>query len=455
MKRFFFVILFLMGSFSLFAESAKSIEGVVEVAGKGELPSGYFGKTAGYLPGDSVSITNPNTGMTLQILNLGTLDESSGVAILVSEETANSLGIERNSGVKVRLAKRSGFFDENVSGDAVLDKSTLQEEVLGSEEESDAVRVAGVPLIEDEEEVEAEEEDAVEAFLSSDKDDFDAYEEEDEEEIDAGDDEEGEDEDLELEEEEEIEEEDLEEEDDDEDDESELVIVEYPEDGTYLEDREDIEQPSPAEESEAEDEVEADFEDEETDEEEGEIYEKPVIIDYPESLEEEEDEEEIEEDFDEESEDDELEEEEELEEEDLETEEEEDDEYMPIILVPTEPETPPESEDDELEEEEELEEEVPVEPEHATETTSSDLASHLLESENMLERNCYYVQFATFSSAANAESTLGKFSKYPIAVVKTKDSYRMLVGPLSVDEYGAVLARLKDVGFKDAFVVKR
>ena len=67
----------------IFADSSASVEGVIEVAGKDELPAGYFGKAAGYLPGDSVSITNPNTGITLQILNLGTLDASGGIAVKV------------------------------------------------------------------------------------------------------------------------------------------------------------------------------------------------------------------------------------------------------------------------------------------------------------------------------------------------------------------------------------
>ena len=67
-------------------------------AGKDELPAGYLGKAACYLPGDSVSITNPNTGITLQILNLGTLDASGGIAILISEESAKSLGIEPGDG---------------------------------------------------------------------------------------------------------------------------------------------------------------------------------------------------------------------------------------------------------------------------------------------------------------------------------------------------------------------
>ncbi|UKI54702.1 MAG: hypothetical protein L6V90_08475 [Treponema succinifaciens] len=188
MKKSFFIwnFIFLLISVFIFADSSASVEGVIEVAGKDDLPAGYFGKAAGYLPGDSVSITNPNTGITLQILNLGTLDASGGIAILISEESAKSLGIERNSGVKVKLAPRSGYFDETVSGNAVLDEKTLPdakeepvsyvsaepavqagpeaasqpaENAAVSVEPAAPVAVAGVPLIADTED-NAEEENA-------------------------------------------------------------------------------------------------------------------------------------------------------------------------------------------------------------------------------------------------------------------------------------------------------
>ena len=71
---------------SVFADSSNSIDGTISVAGRGDMPSGLFGKAAGYLPGDTVSITNPTTGITLQILNLGTLDASDGVALLLSQD---------------------------------------------------------------------------------------------------------------------------------------------------------------------------------------------------------------------------------------------------------------------------------------------------------------------------------------------------------------------------------
>ena len=287
MKKFLSGILFLLISVFIFADSSASVEGVIEVAGKDELPAGYFGKAAGYLPGDSVSITNPNTGITLQILNLGTLDASGGIAILISEESAKSLGIERNSGVKVKLAPRSGYFDETVSGNAVLDEKTLPaakeepvsdvsaepavqagpeaasqpaENAAVSVEPAAPVAVAGVPLIADTEDsteeenaevaaVEDEAETPVDEIDSEDETDFS-----DEEKLSA----EPVEEEVSADDESSVEEE------------TEPVIVEAPapteecevpeepyedyesvEDG-FLESKEAVEQPSPAEESEVE-----------------------------------------------------------------------------------------------------------------------------------------------------------------------------------------------------------
>ena len=107
---------------SVFADSSNSIDGTISVAGRGDMPSGLFGKAAGYLPGDTVSITNPTTGITLQILNLGTLDASDGVALLLSQESAEKLGVVEKSDTQVKLAPRSGYFDQSVSGAAVLSR---------------------------------------------------------------------------------------------------------------------------------------------------------------------------------------------------------------------------------------------------------------------------------------------------------------------------------------------
>ena len=554
MKKFLSGILFLLISVFIFADSSASIEGVIEVAGKDELPAGYFGKAAGYLPGDSVSITNPNTGITLQILNLGTLDASGGIAILISEESAKSLGIERNSGVKVKLAPRSGYFDETVSGNAVLDEKTLPAEKEETEETPSApavqtepevdnqpaetavasaevapVAVAGVPLIADTED-NGEKENAEVAAVEDENsaDEAETPSEENDSEVEAEQSEENDSEneddfsDVEKLAAEPVEEAAADEEPSVEsaEEESEPVIVEAPApteecevpeespadevpeepyedyesvDDGFLESKEAVEQPSPAEESEAEAvtvEEPAPIEEETEDSAEEEnaelvVVEEPPVEEEPESpvepevpaedeIEEEavtvEEPSPIEEDSAEESQPEEVSEPEEVvaepevqaEPEIQSSEENESSDYAPIILVPSEPESPEPSATASSEDEpieivpvESVPEEKTAEPEPLQTEYPVNIQDHIVSSESALASNCYYIQIATMGNIKNIENLLVKYSKYPVSLIPAGKNYRVLVGPLSVDEYGAVLAKFKDAGFKDAFVRKR
>lgn len=520
MKKFLSGILFLLISVFIFADSSASVEGVIEVAGKDELPAGYFGKAAGYLPGDSVSITNPNTGITLQILNLGTLDASGGIAILISEESAKSLGIERNSGVKVKLAPRSGYFDETVSGNAVLDEKTLPaakeepvsdvsaepavqagpeaasqpaENAAVSVEPAAPVAVAGVPLIADTEDnaeeenaevaaVEDEAETPVDEIDSEDETDFS-----DEEKLSA----EPVEEEVSADDEPSVEEE------------TEPVIVEAPapteecevpeepyedyesvEDG-FLESKEAVEQPSPAEESEVEavtveepDPIEEETEDlpeeenaelvivEEPQEEEpetpteDETEEEAVTVEEPSPIEEDSAAEENQ--MEEVSEPEEVVAEPNAEPEAQSSGESENSDYAPIVLVPSEPESPEPPVDASIENEpieivpvESVPEEKTAEPEPLQTEYPGSIQDYVVSSESALASNCYYIQIATMGNIKNIENILVKYSKYPVSLIPAGKNYRVLVGPLSVDEYGAVLAKFKNAGFKDAFVRKR
>ena len=520
MKKFLSGILFLLISVFIFADSSASVEGVIEVAGKDELPAGYFGKAAGYLPGDSVSITNPNTGITLQILNLGTLDASGGIAILISEESAKSLGIERNSGVKVKLAPRSGYFDETVSGNAVLDEKTLPaakeepvsdvsaepavqagpeaasqpaENAAVSVEPAAPVAVAGVPLIADTEDnaeeenaevaaVEDEAETPVDEIDSEDETDFS-----DEEKLSA----EPVEEEVSTDDETSVEEE------------TEPVIVEAPapteecevpeepyedyesvEDG-FLESKEAVEQPSPAEESEVEavtveepDPIEDETEDlpeeenaelvivEEPQEEEpetpteDETEEEAVTVEEPSPIEEDSAAEENQ--MEEVSEPEEVVAEPNAEPEAQSSGESESSDYAPIVLVPSEPESPESPVDASIENEpieivpvESVPEEKKSEPEPLQTEYPVSIQDYVVSSESALASNCYYIQIATMGNIKNIENILVKYSKYPVSLIPAGKNYRVLVGPLSVDEYGAVLAKFKNAGFKGAFVRKR
>lgn len=552
MKKFLSGILFLLISVFIFADSSASVEGVIEVAGKDELPAGYFGKAAGYLPGDSVSITNPNTGITLQILNLGTLDASGGIAILISEESAKSLGIERNSGVKVKLAPRSGYFDETVSGSAVLDEKTLpaekaepaveapSEPAVQAEPESAPqsaenvavvaaetaapVAVAGVPLIADTDDS-GEEENAEVAAVEDEgevpaDEDNPADESETPAEENVSEDDFSDEEKLAVEPVEEESTADEEPSVESVEEEAEPVIVEAPapieecevpetdeaaadeipeepyedyesvEDG-FLESKEAVEQPSPAEESEEEAvaveepaPIEEETEDlpeeenaelvivEEPQEEEpetpteDETEEEAVTVEEPAPIEEDSAVEENQ--MEEVSEPEEVvaepavEPEAQAEPEVQSSEESESSDYAPIILVPSEPESPEPSEPASSEDEpieivlvESVPEEKTAEPEPLRSEYPVNIQDHVVSSESALASNCYYIQIATMGNIKNIENLLVKYSKYPVSLIPAGKNYRVLVGPLSVDEYGAVLAKFKDAGFKDAFVRKR
>lgn len=74
-----------------------------------------------------------------------------------------------------------------------------------------------------------------------------------------------------------------------------------------------------------------------------------------------------------------------------------------------------------------------------------------------LEKGKYYVQIASYSDAANVTKLIDKWGeKYPIAVEKSgandRTTLKVYVGPVNRDEYGAVLERFRQAGFRDAFV---
>ena len=105
---------------------------------------------------------------------------------------------------------------------------------------------------------------------------------------------------------------------------------------------------------------------------------------------------------------------------------------------------------------------VPVESALARNVTpSSSLGTtdqkDMIKSLDQLESGKYYVQVATFAEQENIDRMLKEYgSKYPFVMVPLKSgkAMQMMVGPLNVDEYGAILARFKSLGFKDAFLRK-
>ena len=554
MKKLFSGILVLFLAVAMFADSKDCVDGIIEVADSGKFPSGHFGQAAGYLPGDSVFVTNPETGVTLQFLNLGTLDSADGIVILLSDESAKTLGIKKGSGMRCKLNMRYGGFDETVTGQAVIDaedaalakKSEIKEaekapvDVPAVENpapvaagvpavvEADApvppVPVAGVPLFENDE---TPAEENGEVIIEEIPEEMPAPAEEVAEEVPETIEEEVPaepvaDEEVSVEPvaavparvEEVVAEEPVAEEEPVAAAEEEVVaeeeaVTEEPvedyedEDAPFAETREAVEQPSPAEVAETEE--FADVEEPMAEEviEEAAIAEEAIEEEPIEEVHSEEPEVAVAEPA-EENEDvpvpSEAVEAEELpalaeetraaepetagneatveevveitEEpavEETVAEESVEDEYAPIVLVPAEPMAPEASEEDAKEtraaepvEEEPVEvvAEVPVaESEAVSEAKPVEFTSYkdlIVESESSLKKGYWYVQIASLGNAENIEKTVRKYSKYPMVLIPNgKGACRVLVGPLGMDEYAAVLAKFKAFGYKDAFLKKK
>ena len=479
MKKLFSGLLVFLLAVTMFADSKDVVEGVIEVADEGKFPAGHFGQAAGYLPGDSIFVSNPATGVTLQFLNLGTLDSAEGVAVLLSKESAKTLGLDKDKNVRCKLNMRYGSFDESVVGQAVIDESDAARmndkkenaelakadvEVPAEEKAAEPVAVeeipaetveavaaetveavaeetvpaAGVPLIEEEEiaeetveDIPAETEEAVAVAVESEEEIVEDYEMDDED---------------------------------------------------FAGTKKAVEAPSPAEIAEVEEEKENTAEEivaaEAVTEEavaaeavnEEAVNEKAVTEEAvtEETIAEEVPAEEktapvVEESV--------------LAEVETKPVEEEivaeDEEYAPIVLVPTEkvvPETTP-AETVEIESTMSSREEtavsvVPVAESAAenkievaetrTASPKTSFEKYIVESESLLPKNRWYVQIASYGNVENIEKTVSKYSKYPLNLVPNgKGAYRVIVGPLNEDEYASVLKKFKAFGFKDAFLRKK
>lgn len=496
---------------SVFADSSNSIDGTISVAGRGDMPSGLFGKAAGYLPGDTVSITNPTTGITLQILNLGTLDASDGVALLLSQESAEKLGVVEKSDTQVKLAPRSGYFDQSVSGAAVLSRIG-NEDSPKTEKADEEIQVAEVsdvvetPVMENSTDVPVENiaaEEVAEAPVETESSEVaensfletknaveqaspaevhpeeimeSAVAEEMTSEDPLFDDEaasvthvsaedilvaeepaaEIADSPVESEEVAEALVEEAFEADELSPVEMELAADESVPEVAAVEPEAEIEEEASPVEEVAESPVEEAFEADELS-----PVEKELAVDEPvpevaaeeNSVDEEVAEipaesEVVAEAF----------EADELEpvanevdtaesEPEVAAVETEGEDYSPIVLVPADP--VPAENTLEAVVEEKIEEVKPV----MTEVNLKSFTDYIVDSENDLRKNSYYVQFATLGDEKNIESTISKYNKYPLILVPNgKGAYKIMVGPLTVDEFGAVQAKFKSFGYKDAFV---
>ncbi len=140
-----FTILVVTAGCLMFASFSPSLDGRAVVVDEGVFPQGLFAKTVGYLPGDIISVTNIAGDTTIDLLVIGALDPSEGVAIMLSPEAAQAMGIDKGSNNIVKITKRSGQ-DERVYGNAVITKSSSEMEAwddsdfenIGAEENTEA-----------------------------------------------------------------------------------------------------------------------------------------------------------------------------------------------------------------------------------------------------------------------------------------------------------------------------
>ena len=134
MKKLFLTIGLVFAAGILFTAQSPSLDGRAMVADPGVFPKGLFAKTVGYLPGDTISVTNPANAERVDILVIGSLDPSEGVAVLLSPEAADALNIKKNSNNLVKLTKRNGNADEIANGSAVIATSSAAENASAEEE---------------------------------------------------------------------------------------------------------------------------------------------------------------------------------------------------------------------------------------------------------------------------------------------------------------------------------
>lgn len=510
MKKLFVVILSVLLSGTIFTSFSPSLDGRAVVAPEGAMPKGVFAKTVGYLPGDSISVTSLSAKKTVDILVIGSIDSSEGVAILLSPEAAELLGLSKDANNVVKITKRSGQLDEAVAGTAVIggkvenDESDFEPEEIvsesenaaGTEEDSDSVEEISAEKAEGEEEddyaeeavepepvetVEAAENPAPEIEIEPEViDEAVPHDSEDLENSGAESSEEAVPSEP-LESAEEIPEDKVPSKEDSVEPEK-IDATDAPEEDELSENSGEI--PVPVEECPEEVEPDEKLEPAEGDEL-SESVEKIEATDEPAAEEPEPEKESVSVDgdvvseapFEEESVSaDELPEinsensdpvENERPEAGPISEENSEESYEPIVLVPAES-NPPESAGKPAEV---YKNEVSAKPAENAENKEKEKAAegkkpgaskkslekYKVSSLKELESGKYYIQIAVLADENNLKNTVSKFEKqYPVTLVPLASgkATQVMIGPLGMDEYGAVLNRFKKSGYKDAFLRK-
>lgn len=487
MKKILSLVFAVFTVATIFAAARPSVDGRAVVCEEGEMPKGLFAKTIGYLPGDSVTVTNPANGTTVDVLVLGSIDSGEGVAILLSSEAAEKLLIKKDSNVQVKITRRTGSIDESVSGTAVLTEESeenvsepeAEQNIAESEENQDSVEFEETETPVEENKI--SESDSEISECETPVEDTETVEPENTEPVKENTDSKAESEVLE-EKPEDIENENSEVFDADSfDEESEAPADEQKGD---LSESVETEELSETEDTNTENSPEPSEEDnsEKIDAPAPEAQKEPdgEIVDEkkPENLETEEDSASPES-FSEDIENAETETSDDITEDKDQSEHFESEalskvdgteiaeEYAPIVLTPSAL-NPPETENENIEEESRDEplKEVFV-PEQADEKVESVSVveenaeisgfESFVTTDAELKKGMYYLQIATLSNEENVANLTEKYGKkYPLALIKqeNKNAYRVLVGPLNADEFGMIKERFESYGFKDAFLRK-
>ncbi len=488
MKKTFFALAFvsaLLFAQNAFASSSPSLDGRAVVAESGTFPKGFFAKTVGYLPGDSISVTNPMNNRQVNILVIGSLDASEGVAILLSPESAEALSIKKDSNNIVKLTKRNGTVDKVANGTAVITnalreveaaeelENEVAEEIEEVEEESAEVAVAeDEEIFEETENAVAEAEEYIEeipeetevAVAEIEEENFEEIPEETE--IAAAEVEDDLDEIPEEMENAIAEAEVLFDEIPEEaEEESNEIVYERVEEYYIPEDSDEALENDETFEDIPEERVELASDLEEAEDDFGEIVYERIDEDYiPNDSDEVAKNEASEESFDEIPEENaEVAETESVSEEvyvseievvEENAEEASEDEYDAIVLVPADA-NPPEAEENESDKEIAVAkaESAPSPVEKPSASAPSKGDAKYLKSAAELESRKYYVQIAVYSQNENVEQLDALYGeRYPLTILDEGARKAVLVGPLGMDEYGTVLERFKLFGFRDAFV---
>jgi hypothetical protein len=93
----------------------------------------------------------------------------------------------------------------------------------------------------------------------------------------------------------------------------------------------------------------------------------------------------------------------------------------------------------------------------AIEPTATSYEKYIVPSLRELESGKYYIQIATMKNDEYIMDIVNKYgNNYPITIVpkSSGNAKQVMIGPITIDEYGALLERFKSYGFKDAFLRK-